>query len=224
MTDLILSGGSQVTLYAVILNLLLTFVLVSFVCFLYKKTHSGVSYSQTFVFTLIIVGIVGAMVMMVVGSNIATAFGLLGAFSIIRFRTPMKDSKDAGYIFFVLAVGVAIGTSNYAIGVIGTFLLSAIIWFLHRINFGSIKKYDYLLVFTSTNGSSSNKYESILKKYLKSSLLLNISSKKDGEESEITYHITFLDKNTPDSFMQEMSHAEGVKNVHLVTSWDNVEY
>src|SRR3989344_3437682 len=92
-------------------NILFSFVLSILVAFVYQYTHKGYSYSKNFVSSLILVTLVVCVIIMVIGNSLARAFALLGAFSIIRFRTPVKDTKDIGYIFFALAVGMAAGTS-----------------------------------------------------------------------------------------------------------------
>jgi hypothetical protein len=91
----------------VILAMLLSFLLSTFIGWIYKITHRGTSYTQSFVFTLVLNGMVVALVMMVVGSNLARAFSLVGALSIIRFRNAVKETRDVGFIFFTMAIGVA---------------------------------------------------------------------------------------------------------------------
>jgi hypothetical protein len=115
---------------AVVFNLLLSFVLVLIVSWVYKKTHKGLSYSQSFVMTLILAGVIISAVMMIIGNNIARAFGAFGAFSIIRFRTAIKDAKDIAYLFLVLAIGMAVGTRNYLIAVATTVVSLLIICIL----------------------------------------------------------------------------------------------
>ena len=83
----------------VALVLLLSFALSVFIGWIYKITHRGTSYTQSFVFTLVLNGMVVALVMMIVGSNIARAFSLVGALSIIRFRNALKETRDVGFIF-----------------------------------------------------------------------------------------------------------------------------
>ena len=86
----------------VILNLILAFFLGFIISLIYKKTHKGLSYSQSFVLTNIFLAVIVAMVIMVIGNNLARAFALVGALSIIRFRTVVKDTKDTAYIFWSL--------------------------------------------------------------------------------------------------------------------------
>ena len=96
----------------VVINSLIAFLLGLFIAYIYRKTHQGLSYSQSFVLTIIFVTIIIGIVMMVIGNSLARAFALVGALSIIRFRAVVKDTKDTAYVFMALAVGMAAGTGN----------------------------------------------------------------------------------------------------------------
>ena len=118
MENQLLDAMSGVFNYApleVILNSFVAFVLGLCIAYTYKKTHQGLSYSQSFVLTIIFVTIIIGFVMMVIGNSLARAFALVGALSIIRFRTVVKDTKDTAYVFMALAVGMGAGTGNYFI-------------------------------------------------------------------------------------------------------------
>ena len=101
----------------IVTNTLLAFILGIFISFIYKKSHKGLSYSQSFMLTLVFLTIIISLVMMIIGNNVARAFALVGALSIIRFRTVVKDTKDTAYIFMCLCSGMACGTSSYFLGI-----------------------------------------------------------------------------------------------------------
>src|SRR3989338_8792966 len=208
----------------IVLNIVLTFVLAFIIALVYKKTHKGLAYSQSFVFTLVFMSVIVSVVMMVIGNGLARAFGLLGAFSIIRFRTAVKDTKDTGYIFFAIAIGMAVGTNNYEIAVIGTVLILFMLFVLDKTNFGSIKKHEYLLSFVVSHEGETGSFESVFTKHLNNSMLLNINSKQDGKASEMTYHVSFTDEKSKEQFVKELSGLAGVTKVHLITSKEDVEY
>jgi len=224
MPSVLTGGAVDYTVINIIINLVATFVLSFCIALVYKKTHKGLSYSQSFVFTLIFMSVIVAMVMMVIGNSLARAFGLLGAFSIIRFRTAVKDTKDTGYIFFAIAVGMAVGTNNYEIAAIGTALVLIMLFVLDKTNFGSIKKHEYLLSFVVSHEGETGSFESVFTKHLKNSMLLNINSKQDGKASEMTYHVSFTDEKSKEQFVKELSGLAGVTKVHLITSKEDVEY
>ena len=219
-------AGQAVSMVQVIASVLLTLAISLLIAQVYKRTHRGLSYSQSFVFTLVLMSIVSAVVMMIIGSSLARAFGLLGAFSVIRFRTAVKDTRDTCYIFFSLAMGLAVGTGNYALAVVATVLIVLILLVLDKVNFGSIRKYRFVLslVMRQGQGGSNTSFEGIFKKYLKNTVLLNINSKEDGQASEMTYHVNFIDDHQGKNFVADISAIPGVERVHLITATEDVEY
>ena len=100
----ILGFNSEIyTFETVILNLIISLFLGLLISFVYRKTHKGLSYSQSFIITSLLVTVIVCMVIMIIGNNLARAFALVGALSIIRFRTVLKDTKDIAFIFWSLS-------------------------------------------------------------------------------------------------------------------------
>ena len=128
----------------ILINLLLAFVLGVAISLIYKKTHKGLSYSQSFMITNIFVAVIVCMVIMIIGNSLARAFALVGALSIIRFRTVVKDTKDTAYIFWSLAAGMAAGTGSYFLAVAGSVIISGIALIVFYTNFGSIIKSEFI--------------------------------------------------------------------------------
>ena len=131
----------------IIINLILSFILGVIISLVYKKTHKGLSYSQSFMITNIFIAVIVCMVIMIIGNNLARAFALVGALSIIRFRTVIKDTKDIAYIFRSLAAGMGAGTGSYFLSIVGTALLIVIAFILYKTNFGSIYKNEFIFQF-----------------------------------------------------------------------------
>src|SRR3989344_4893744 len=107
--------------------LVLTTILCYIVARTYRLTHDGVSYSKNFVQIIVVFGVVVSVIMLIIGSNIARAFTLVGALSIIRFRNAIKDTRDVGFIFFMMAVGMAAGTRFYGLAIIMTAFICTLI-------------------------------------------------------------------------------------------------
>ena len=122
----------------IVINMSVALVIGILLSVVYRLTHTGLSYSQSFSQTVVFVSLIVAIVMMVIGGSLARAFALVGALSIIRFRTVLKDTKDMAYIFGALALGMAAGTSNYFLAGAGTIVVSILAFVLHRIKFGAI--------------------------------------------------------------------------------------
>ena len=115
---------------------LLTFVLGS----VYRYTHRGTSYSQSFLVTLFLMAVATSVVMMIIGSNIARAFSLVGALSIIRFRTAVKDSRDTGYLFAAMIAGMGCGTGFYMASIGLVAFVSLLMLILHFTDYGIKRK------------------------------------------------------------------------------------
>src|SRR5688572_11658020 len=118
----------------VVFSTVLSFLLTLIIAQVYKTTYKGVSYTQSYVHTLIMMSMIVAVIMLVIGSNIARAFSLVGALSIIRFRNAVKDTRDVGYIFFAMAIGMACGTRFFLLAVIATVVICLAIVVMDRFN------------------------------------------------------------------------------------------
>ena len=130
-----------------VINIVLAMVLGFVVAWVYRYTHKGLSYSQAFTQTILFVSLVVAIVMMVIGSSLAKAFALVGALSIIRFRTVVKDTRDTAFVFGALAIGMAAGTSNYFLAVVGSVFICFLALVLYKSNYGALYKSEFILRF-----------------------------------------------------------------------------
>jgi len=130
-------GAGDVTFLILVLDIGLGLILSMTIVYVYRITFSGITYSQSFLISLIMITMVTAVLISVIGSNLARAFSLVGALSIIRYRTAIKDARDTGFIFLCVATGMIIGAGYYilSIGLVG--FMSLIIIFLDKINFAS---------------------------------------------------------------------------------------
>lgn len=220
-----LAPAGQLTLGLVLINLLLAFVLSLTIAWVYQRTHKGLSYSQSFTFTLVLTGLLLSVVMMVIGNSLAIAFGAFGAFSLIRFRTAIKDTRDIAFILFVVAIGLAVGTGNQLIAVLTTLITILIIYFLNRFNFGSIRRYDYILNFSATNEKFSNdKLRVIFKEFLKFDNLLNVVSRESGKVLDYTFNIKFIAADDLQKFINKLNSLDGLDNVEIISAKNDIEY
>src|SRR5262245_25294484 len=147
-TDWFLRGdyaAAPVELKAIVLGLLLAFLGGQLIAWVYILTHSGLSYSRTFVMSLLVLPIIVAMVMFVLSNNLVTAFGLMAVFAIVRFRNILRDTLDTTYILTVIVIGMACGTQKFTTAVLGAVLMAGILVYLWYISFGSRHRYDVIL-------------------------------------------------------------------------------
>ena len=118
----------------VALALTLSFLAGLVVAWTYRTTHRNISYSQSYVHTLVILGMLISLIMLIVGSNIARAFALVGALSVVRFRNAIKETRDVGFIFLVMGIGMACGTRFYSLAILATVVICAVILLMNRFN------------------------------------------------------------------------------------------
>ena len=132
----------ELTAEQIALNMAVALALGLVIFLSYRFSHSGAVYSAKFNVSLLMLTMVTTMIMNVIGNNIALSLGMVGALSIVRFRTAIKDSRDTTYIFWCIAVGICCGVSYYALGAIGTGFIFLMLLFM-----GSVKSNDrYLLI------------------------------------------------------------------------------
>ncbi len=136
--------ASPLTLWELTAVLMLSSILSIIVAWAYSRTHSGHSYSRSYVHTMIFVSVTIALIMVIIGSNIARAFALVGAMSIVRFRNPVKDSRDIAFLFICMAIGMAAGTKFYLFAIIFTAFICCLTFGLNMFNFGSVSEIIYV--------------------------------------------------------------------------------
>ena len=207
----------------IVFNILFAFALAYIIVWTWRKTHRGLSYSQSFAFTLMMLSPLAATVMMIVKNNLIGAFALLGAFAFIRFRTIMKETRDVAFLFFALTIGVATGTNNYAIAIIATALISAMILFLWKKNFGSAKEKTGFVLTLATDGNfRGENLRALFDQYLHKHELLHASTSTEAHEYAYAIHVK--DGTRASDFLREVKNAAGVRSTYLITGKETIEY
>jgi uncharacterized membrane protein YhiD involved in acid resistance len=208
----------------VVLAMVLSFVLSAFIGWIYKITHRGTSYTQSFVFTLVLNGMVVALVMMIVGSNIARAFSLVGALSIIRFRNAVKESRDVGFIFFTMAIGMAVGTKFYLLAIAATIIISLIILLMTRFNWYGREIASQILRVQVPNGMPFDTlFDKAFVKYTNTSELISVDSVHSGMLTELTYSIGMKKSELIQEFLTEIKNLNGYNKVTLIAGYNSTD-
>lgn len=208
----------------VVLVFVLSFVLSAFIGWIYKITHRGSSYTQSFVFTLVLNGMVVALVMMIVGSNIARAFSLVGALSIIRYRNAVKETRDVGFIFFTMAIGMAVGTQFYTLAVIGAVVISLLILLMVRFNWFAQEMANQILrIQVPGDVSFEELFESAFLKYTSTADLIAVDSIQSGTLTEVTYNIGLKKPSSVDKFLEAIKKLNNNNKVTLVTGYHGTD-
>ena len=210
----------------ILINLVLSFILGVIVSIVYKKTHKGLSYSQSFMITNIFVAVIVCMVIMIIGNSLARAFALVGALSIIRFRTVVKDTKDTAYIFWSLAAGMASGTGSYFLALSGTAILTIIAFILYYTNFGSIIKSEFILQFriNSDDKKLSESFIKIIQDYTTSNVLLNSEISDDGKHIKTSYDVVMQEEKNQSELIKKLAELKGLSEIVIVAAKSDVDY
>jgi uncharacterized membrane protein YhiD involved in acid resistance len=190
----------------------------------YRSTHKGLSYSQSFTQTIVFVAVIVALVMMTVRNSLATAFTLVGALSIIRFRTVVKDTRDTAFVFGALALGMAAGLGYWELAGIGTAAVAVLALVLYASNFGALYKSEFILRFTFDQAKDSAGYLQKLQDHARRSNMLHIEPSGDGRSLRLTYDITLLKETTAEALTGALSKVDGVSDVVLIVSKNDVDY
>lgn len=212
------------TYQEMIINILLATVLGFLLSGIYKYTHKGLSYSQSFTHTILFVTVIVAIVMMVIGGSLARAFALVGALSIIRFRTVIKDTRDTSFVFAALAVGMAAGTSNYFLAIVSAVFVTILTLAVYKFNYGALYKSEFILRFRFSQQYSSADYLEKIQEASKRSNMLHIEPSGDNEFLKLTYDITLREGATAEALTQGLNGSEGVSEVVLIASKSDIDY
>lgn len=214
----------EFTVLDIVIVMTLSFILSTFIGWIYKITHRGTSYTQSFVFTLVLNGMVVAMVMMIVGSNIARAFSLVGALSIIRFRNAIKETRDVGFIFFTMVIGMAIGTKFYLLAIVGAAVISLMVLVMTRFDWFSREMASQILRVQVANGAPFDKlFDNAFVKYTHSSELISVDTVHSGMLTELTYSIGMKKSNQIQEFLGEIRNLNGNNKVTLIAGYNSTD-
>lgn len=210
---------SNYSLGDILIIFLGTFVLSLWIGFLYRLTHKGGNYNQGYVQTLVLMGGIIAMIMLIVGSDVAKAFTMMGAFSIIRFRNNMKETKDIGFVFLVMAIGMAMGTKLYFLAGVATLVMSVMIYLMYRFNWFVDKNVAKLLTIRiSPKYFEDGVFDSIFKEYWVKAEFFSCDGVKKEDLIQISFRV-ILSKETKIvefiSALQEKNNNEKVSLNYL---------
>lgn len=205
-----LENISSFSAFDVLLALGLSFVIGLFILIIYKKTYFGVMYSDSFGVSLIAMSMITSLVIIAVTSNVVLSLGMVGALSIVRFRTAVKEPMDIAFLFWAIAAGIVLGAGLLPLAVIGSVIIGIII-----LVFSNRKTADtpYILVVSCENSEAERISDEMIKNGTKKNLLKSKTVSQNG--IELTYEVRI--KNDETSFINGLIEKSGVTNAVLVT-------
>ena len=202
-----------VSLEGLLLALLLAFVLGVLLARTYSWTHEGLSYSRSFTQSLVIMSVVITVLMAVIGDSIVTAFGLLGALALVRFRNVLKDTRDTVFVLMAIVIGVSVGTQRFVTGIIGTAAMLALVWYLESVSFGAIDRFHgYLTVRLAARPATYTGSEAVLTRYCLRYRQVSKRQSDQDESAEVVYQVGLRDRNRVGDLVAELRKVDGVSH------------
>jgi uncharacterized membrane protein YhiD involved in acid resistance len=222
--SLINSSMTNPTLVSVIYAFLLSFVLGTAIAVIYVKSFQGLSYSRNFLHALVLCPIVISIAMQAIGDNVARGIGMIGALSLMRFRTNIKDPRDMFFVFASMTVGLACGVHAYGISLIGVMCFALAVYVLSKTPFAYGPHYDGLLRLNlSRGGEEQRQLESALSESCKHFALISIREVGQGERLDYSYQVKMKVANGHDRLLTELSKIENARGVNLMMQESIIE-
>ena len=195
---------------AIILRLCAAAVIAAFIFLSYRLSHDGSIYSSKFNISLVVLTLITTTVMIVIGNHIALSLGMVGALSIVRFRTAVKDSRDAVYIFWCITVGICCGAGDYVVASCGSALI-----FVVLLLFGRVKNDNRILIIIRTARVNEEKVEALIFQYFAGKAQMRV---KNTTETSVEFIYELTKKMLEKKKLQDKSITSAVYEI------GNIEY
>ncbi|KRE58399.1 DUF4956 domain-containing protein [Paenibacillus sp. Soil750] len=217
------TAGTELTLMNALLTILIAIVLGAMISFTYMKTQTN--YTQSFTLTMIVLPVIVAIIILLIGSNIARAFSLAGAFSIIRFRSAPGDPKDISFVLFTMAAGLACGVGSFGYAVLFTLVLCVLMFVLKVTNFGAKKAAQKLLKVTIPESLGYEEaFAEVFKMFDIAYELKKVRTTELGSLYELVYVVTIDHLTSQKEFLDAIRCRNGNLDITLTMSPTAAEF
>lgn len=205
-----LEKAAEFSVLDVAIAMMLSFAIGLFIFYVYKKTFAGVMYSASFGVSIMAMTLITTLIILAVTSNIVLSLGMVGALSIVRFRTAVKEPLDIAFLFWAISAGIVIGAGLIPLAIIGSVFIGIIL-----LVFVNKKSNDtpYIVVLNLDNDKAENDCMAIIKEKTKKSLIKAKTVSKNG--IELTVEVRLLDMSA--KLLNELLDINGVNNACLVS-------
>lgn len=216
--------ASLPTLPTILFHVLLAFVLSKPLAWVYVWTHHGMSYSRSFVQALVLLAMIVTIVMLAIGDSLARAFGLFGALALIRFRTPIKDSRDTVFLFLSVAVGITVGVQNVPLAVVGTGVTLLVAAYLFGVRFGERLSHDGVLRFSMpAQGEQELRLRQVMHHYCRHFALVNLRDSRREGAMDFSYQLRLHDPGASAGLVADVRAIPGTGDVQLLLQNEHEE-
>lgn len=217
-------GSAPTSHHNVVLALLMSFLFGQLYAWIYARTHSGVSYSRSFVVSLIVLPVLVALVLLVMSNNLVTAFGLIAVFAVVRFRNVLRDTLDTCYVLAVIVLGTACGTQKFASAVVGGLAVAGLLMYLWMTASGTRHRFDLILnVKWKRSPSDLGPLRQLLARH---SLKVHVANQHFGaglDGADLSFRVLLRDPSRAEELLSELAAVPGVDRVASVQASDESE-
>lgn len=218
------AASQDSTMLSVVFASLLSAVLSGLIAWTYGATFHGLSFSKSYVQSLILVSLVAATVMQAVGDSIARGLGIMGALAVVRFRTSFTDPKDLVFLFAAIASGLGCGIYAWSISVVGTIAFCVAAWILYRADIGDHLAYDGLVRFAIADAEASREpIAHLLRRDLKHYALVSMREVAGGTRLECAYQVKFRRGHDAAVLMKGLSEVPSLTGAHFMMQESTLE-
>ena len=217
-------ASAPINVPVMLLGLLLAFLAGHLVAWVYMLTHSGLSYSRSFVGALIVMPVLVAAVMMVLANNLVTAFGMMAVFAIVRFRNILRDTLDTCYVLTSLVIGMACGTQRFPVAVVVSLLVASIMFYLWVTAFGSRHRYDVIVnLHWARPGADLPELRQVFARHSRRTHCASQRSSQGLVGTDLSYRLLLRDPNRSEELITELRETQGVSRVTSLQAEDESE-
>jgi hypothetical protein len=209
---------------SMLLGLVLALLCGHLVSWVYMVTHSGLSYSRTFVNALVLVPPIVCLVMLVLTNSLITAFGMMAVFAIVRFRNILRDTLDTTYVLISLVIGMATGTQRFASAVVGSGVICVTMLYLWYTSYGRRQRYDLILNLHWSRSLTELPYlDRLLRRHSWKALLASQRAQEQGDGADLSYRLLLRNSARVGDLLAELANLAGVSGVTSMTAEDESE-
>jgi hypothetical protein len=214
-------GASYIPIESMLLAMVLAFCMGHVIGWVYMFTHVGLSYSQMFVGSLVVIPTLVSLTMVLMAGDIIVAFGLFAIFAIVRFRNVLKDTRDTTFMMWAILQGMAAGTLKFGLAIISCLAISAIFLYLRGTAFGSRHRYD-IVVSLQSDTASFPIITPILRRH---ALRIQVASQRElpDQAIDLSYRLLLRDPRRSQDLLSELQATNGLSQVSLYHRSDEAE-
>ena len=213
--DFLADAGAALSLIDLTVALALATAIGLGLALVYRLTFTGFTFERTFLVTLVTMPPIVAVVMAFIANNLALSLGMVGALSIIRFRTVIKDARDMVFLFWTIAVGLGCGTNNWLASVVASLFLATVLMVLHFLRFGAAKRTDYVLVVRGSSSKALGEARAVVQQAVAGAQLRSLEQDDEGWELVLELRLEDVPPEALD-WMNDLRSRDGVGRVSLL--------